>query len=214
MTSSLPVLRVPEAPPRGLWERLREDPLRAPELIALAAADRFGSSAAEWGAEHGGGPGRAGSDLAQGTVKWHVRLARLEGAATGVGGVVTLLPDLFGLAWIQARMVFHVAAAYGHDPTDPLRPAELLVLMGIYDDVATARSALDGAGEHLATAYAKQRLQRDEALAVRLAKMVGKRAGRRFGGRLLPVIGVAFNASANAHDTQGLADRTTAFYRR
>ena len=65
----------------------------------------------------------------------HATLARFEGAATGVGGVITLVPDMVGLAWIQTRLVFFVAAAYGFDPRDPMRPAELLVLMELYDDV-------------------------------------------------------------------------------
>ena len=65
----------------------------------------------------------------------HATLARFEGAATGVGGIITLVPDMVGLAWIQTRLVFFVAAAYGYDPRDPMRPAELLVLMELYDDV-------------------------------------------------------------------------------
>ena len=63
----------------------------------------------------------------------HVNLASVEGAATGVGGFITLIPDLVGLAWIQSRLVFFIAAAYGFDPHDPMRPAELLVLNRLYD---------------------------------------------------------------------------------
>jgi hypothetical protein len=74
----------------------------------------------------------------------HATLASFEGAATGVGGFVTLIPDLVGLAWIQSRLIFFVAAAYGFDPRDPMRPAELLVINELYSDVAAARAALDG----------------------------------------------------------------------
>ena len=76
----------------------------------------------------------------------HATLASFEGAATGVGGFVTLIPDLVGLAWIQSRLVFFVAAAYGYDPHDRMRPAELLVINGLYTDVDAARAALDGIG--------------------------------------------------------------------
>ena len=69
-----------------------------------------------------------------------------EGAATGVGGIVTIVPDLVGLAWIQSRMVFFIAGGYGLDPHDPMRPAELLALNGLYHDPAGARAALDGVG--------------------------------------------------------------------
>jgi hypothetical protein len=61
-------------------------------------------------------------------------------------------------------------------------------------------------------AYVGSKLQREEALAMRLAKMVGKRGVRRFAGRLIPVAAVAFNAVANERDTRALADRAIRFY--
>ena len=88
----------------------------------------------------------------------HATLARFEGAATGVGGIITFVPDLAGLAWIQTRLVFFVAAAYGYDPYDPMRPAELLVLTNLYEDVHEARAALDGIGKTMAEAYIGSRL--------------------------------------------------------
>ena len=89
---------------------------------------------------------------------------------------------MVGLAWIQSRLVFFVAAAYGYDPRDPMRPAELLVLTELYEDVPTARAALDGMGKTIAEAYVGSKLEREEVLALRLAKMLGRRgdpAGRR-----------------------------------
>src|SRR5262249_61886775 len=76
----------------------------------------------------------------------HAQLARIEGAATGWGGFITFIPDLVGLAWIQSRLVFYIAAAYGFDPRDPMRPAELLVLTGLYPDPHPAPAALGGRG--------------------------------------------------------------------
>ena len=43
----------------------------------------------------------------------HVRFARVEGAATGLSCWTTTAADLVALAWIQSRMIFFVAAAYG-----------------------------------------------------------------------------------------------------
>jgi hypothetical protein len=64
----------------------------------------------------------------------------------------------------------------------------------------------------MAEAYIGSRLQRDEALAARLLKMVGKRGGRRVAGRLIPFFAIAFNAVANERDTRALADRAIKFY--
>ena len=199
-------------PPPGLFDRLRADPVRAPELIALAASEWHAPAADAWASKRRRVYGEDGKTLGRMAKARHAQLARLEGAATGWGGFITFIPDLVGLAWIQSRLVFHVAAAYGFDPRDPMRPAELLVLTGLYPDPHSARAALDGMGTTMAEAYIGSRLQRDEALAARLLKMVGKRGGRRVAGRLIPFFAIAFNAVANERDTRALADRAIRFY--
>jgi hypothetical protein len=199
-------------PPPGLFDRLRADPVRAPELIALTASQWHAPAADAWAAKRRRVYGEDGKTLGRMAKARHAQLARLEGAATGWGGFITFIPDLVGLAWIQSRLVFYVAAAYGFDPRDPMRPAELLVLTGLYPDPQSARAALDGMGTSMAEAYIGSRLQRDEALAARLLKMVGKRGGRRVAGRLIPFFAIAFNAVANERDTRALADRAIKFY--
>src|SRR3954469_19568593 len=199
-------------PPPGLFERLRADPVRAPELIALTASEWHAPDADAWASKRRRLYGSDPASLGRMAKRRHAQLARLEGAATGVGGFVTFVPDLVGLAWIQSRLVFFVAAAYGFDPRDPMRPAELLVLTGLYPDPQSARAALDGIGTTMAEAYIGSRLQRDEALVARLLKMVGKRGGRRIAGRLIPFFAIAFNAVANERDTRALADRAIKFY--
>ena len=104
-------------------------------------------------------------------------LSRFGGAATGVGGIVTLIPDLAAAAWIQSRMVFFIAAAYGYDPLRPDAPGGAAGDPRALPDPAEARRALDGAGKMVAEAYVGSRLQREEALAARLARFAGRRAG-------------------------------------
>ena len=200
-----------ELPP-GLWDRLRLDPVRAPEHIALAAARTFAPQAARWAEDKRSRFAVAPDELAKMAKKRHATMARFEGAATGVGGIVTLVPDLVALAWIQSRLVFYVAAAYGYDPHDPRRPAELLVLHDLYPDPATARHALDGLGSTVVEAYVGSKLQREEALALRLAKMVGVRSVRKLAGRFIPGVAIAFNAIGNERRTRALADRAIRFY--
>ena len=203
--------RARELPP-GLWERLRADPMRAPEHLALAAAERHAPAAAAWAAErravYAHGPG----ELAQMAKKRHATLSRFGGAAMGVGGIVTVLPDLAAAAWIQSRLVFFIAAAYGYDPHDPMRPAELLVLQGYFDDPGSARRALDGVGDSVAQTFVGSRMQRDEALASRLAKMAGRRAAKRMATRMIPFAAIPFNAIGNERETRALADRAIRFY--
>jgi hypothetical protein len=200
--------------PDSLWERLRADPVRAPEYVALAAAERHAPAAAAWAAEKRGRLGVSGHELGRMAKRRHATMARFEGAATGVGGIFTAAPDLVLLAWIQSRLVFFVAAAYGFDPHDPMRPAELLVLRNLYPDPQTARQALDGIGKTVAEAYVGTKLERgrEQAMLSRLLMFVGKRTATRAARRLIPGVAIAFNAIANERDTRALADKAIRFY--
>jgi EcsC family protein len=198
--------------PRWLWDRLRADPVRAPEHIALAAADVHGPPAARWVAERQAARQRAPGTHARDAVRRHVHLARAAGAATGLGGWTTMALDLASLAWIQSRMVFFVAASYGWDPRDPMRPAELLVLQGVYDDPYEARAALDGTGKTVAEAYVGNLADRDRGLVGRLARLVGGHAGTRLGGKMIPGFASILNSVTNGRDTKALGRRAIEFY--
>jgi len=203
-----------EGPPKGIWNRILAEPDRAPEYIALAAAERFGPQAEDW--VRIAGPGHTPEQLARIALKKHVRLARLGGGAFGVGGAITAAPDMVSLLWIQSRMVFYIAAAYGYDPNHPMRPAEYLALQGLYDTPAEAREALDGVGKRMAQAMAEQALlgRNTEALYMRLTKYVAQRLARRYAGRLIPFIGAPIGAVRNGAVTKQLGERTLGYYAR
>ena len=126
-----------EGPPKRLWDRILAEPDRAPEYIALAAAERFGPQAAEW--VRVAGAGHTPEELARVAFKKHVRMAVSRAARSGSAASSPSAPDLVALLWIQSRMVFYIAAAYGYDPCHPMRPAEYLALQGLYDTPAEAR---------------------------------------------------------------------------
>lgn len=200
--------------PRRLWEQILAAPDRAPELIALAAAERFAPQAEEW--VRIAGPGHTPEELARVAFKKHVRLARLEGGALGVGGAITAAPDIVALLWIQSRMVFYIAAAYGYDPKHPMRPAEYLALQGLYATPAEAREALDGVGKRMAQAMVEQALSRrdTDALHMRVARYVARRLARRYAGRLIPFIGAPLGAIQNGNVTKMLGRRALDYYAR
>jgi hypothetical protein len=203
-----------ERPPKRLWDRLLAEPDRAPEYIALAAAERFGPQAAAW--VRSAGAGHTPEELARVAFKKHVRLARLEGGALGVGGAITAAPDLVALLWIQSRMVFYIAAAYGYDPQHPMRPAEYLALQGLYDTPAEARQALDGVGKRMAQAMAERAVsgRRSDALHLKLAKYIARRLARRYAGRLIPFIGAPIGAMQNGSVTRQLGEQALRYYAR
>jgi hypothetical protein len=162
------------------------------------------------------GVGHSPKKLARIAYRKHVRLARLEGAALGLGGIFTAAPDVVALIWIQSRMVFYVAAAYGNDPHDPMRPAELLVLQGLYDTPEDARRALDGMGKLMAHAMAEKALasRHGDRLHRRLVKYIAKRMARRYAGRYIPLIGAPMGAWQNAAATKQVGKAALRFYAR
>jgi hypothetical protein len=199
-------------PPKALWRSVLAQPERAPELIALAAGDRFGPQAAEW--VRVAGAGHSPEQLAKVAYRKHVRIARLEGGALGIGGVFTAAPDMVALMWIQSRMIFYIAAAHGYDPLHPMRPAELLALQGVYETPAEARQALDGMGKLMAQAMVEKALagRSTETMQRRLAKYLAKRVARRYAGRFIPLIGAPLGALQNAGATKEVGRRAMAFY--
>lgn len=198
--------------PDPLWRQIRERPERAPELIALAAAERFAGPAENW--VRIAGPGHTQESLAKEAYKKHVRLARAEGLAMGLGGIVTSALNLGGLAWIQARMVFYIGAAHGYDPRHPMRPAELLALWEVYDTPAEARSSLDGIGKTMAASLVGRQLSKsgERKLSEQLMKYVAKRMVKRGAGRLIPFIGAPISAVQNGGSTKDLGRAALAYY--
>jgi len=200
------------AVPDPVWRRILAEPERAPELIALAASERFAAPAERFVSKAGAGHEPAA--LAQLAFKKHVRLSRVEGGALGLGGLVTTAPNLAGLAWIQARMVFFIAAAHGYDPRHPMRPAELLSLWGVYETPAAARESLDGIGSTMAETFVSSKLSgtRERALSQMLVRYVGKRVAKRMAGRLVPFLGAPVSAIQNGGSTKDLGRRGLAYY--
>jgi hypothetical protein len=201
-----------EALPDPLWRRIVAQPERAPELIALAAATRFADPAAEWVQE--ASRWQKPDALATKAYRRHVHLSRAEGLAMGIGGALTSAGNVAGLGWIQARMVFFIAAAYGYDPHDPMRPAELLALWGVYDTPAEARASLDGVGASMAASVVRTQLSRSgqRSLTTRMLRYVGKRTAKHYGGRMIPFVGAPISALQNGGSTKDLGRRALAYY--
>jgi EcsC protein family len=205
-TSTDPAPAVPDS----LLRRLRADPVHAPEHIALAASERHGPAAAEWVAGQRGSP----EQIAKRAKRTHARMARLSGGVTGLGGVLTMLPDMIAAVWIQSRCFFYIAAAYDYDPCDRMRPAELLTLYELYDDPVQAREGLDGAGRSIAAAAVGRAMsgRDDQTLVASVAGMVVKRGASRLAHRAIPGVAVVMNAFGNERATRELADRAMRFY--
>nr|WP_307804507.1 EcsC family protein [Micromonospora echinofusca] len=206
------------APPAGLWDRMREDPQYAPEHLALEAVRRLGPEAAEWARRtRAAQPHLPPHALAESAIRKFVNRARLSGAVSGAAGLPGAVLDIGVLAWTQARMVLHIAAAYGVDPAHPDRATDLLVLQKVHKVAETARLALGvAAGRERAgalfrgtnTPLARAMLK----LSVKLAQMAGVRAAKRVFAKIVPGAAIILGTWANSSATKDLARRSQALY--
>jgi hypothetical protein len=146
-------------------------------------------------------------------VKRHVRISRLEGATAGLAGAWGIVPDVVALAWLESRMVFHVAASFGFDARHPMRPAELLTLTELYSTAQEARDALDGIGRHVAVAYGEGKLRGGKgSLQGRLIKMVGGHFTKRTAAKVIPGVASPIMAVQNGNAVAALGHRALRFY--
>jgi EcsC protein family len=202
-------------------EDLRAEPSYALETIALRAVEVHGAAAEAW-LKDGSTVSYAPEQLAKIAVKRSTNLARLEGGTLGIGGFLTVAPDLAALIYILTREVVFVAAAFGEDPRHPDRAAELLVITQVYDTVEEAQAALDRRGERIAVRLAKKQVKasltggagkRQRTLSERLIRYAGKRAAKRYGGRMVPGLGAVLGAIDNGTAARETGERAIAFYR-
>ena len=211
---------VPEAPPARLWDRMRDDPQYAPEHLALEAVRRLGPEAAQWIAKaRAERPDATADQLAEQAIRRFVNRARLSGAVSGAAGLPGAVIDVGVLAWTQARLVLHVAAAYGANPAHPDRATDLLVLQKVHKAAEAARLALGvAAGRERAGALFGHAAQNPLGrvmlqLGVRLARMAGMRAAKRVFAKVVPGAAIILGTWANSSATKDLAERAQALYR-
>ncbi|MGK5677963.1 EcsC family protein [Actinoplanes sp. URMC 104] len=208
------------APPATLWQRMKADPQYAPEHLALEAVRRLGPEAAAWAermrAEH---PDHTPDRLADLAVRHFTTLARISGAVSGAAGLPGAVLDVGVLAWNQARMVLHIAAAYGHDPCGPDRATDLLVLQRVHKVAQTARLALGvAAGRERATLLFAGAASRPLSgvmvrLGMRLAQMAGVHAAKRMFAKMIPGASVVLGTWVNSAATKDLAARAREVFR-
>jgi uncharacterized protein (DUF697 family) len=208
--------------PEGLWKQLRAEPTHAPQHLALAAIDRWGQQARDYAKnvrrEY---PDATSRELAEVVRVRHAMLARMEGAAAGVpgsiaplmGSAAALLPDLAALAWIQSRMVVHIAAVYGHNTNNRDTAAELLVLQGIYNTTEAARVALTEASKRVATRVVNAYIKGPTLVLLKqLFRYVGIKFTRSGLLKAVPFIAIPINAGVNEAATRSLGKRAIKFY--
>lgn len=207
---------VPGIVPPRIAVRILDHPGYAPELLALAAVRVLGPEADSWARRtRADYPTATAHGLARLATRRFVRLAAAGGAAGAVAGTFAPFVAFTTLAWAQARLVLHLAASYGADPTSVDRAVDLLVLARVHPDEASARDALRAAQN--APEEVEPPLYRAAEAGWRLAAPLALRApawlALRYAARRIPGILLLSATAAASADTERLAARAAAHYR-
>ena len=127
------------------------------------------------------------------------RLAVFEGASFGLGGAITLLPDVSFLGVITFRLIQKLGLVYGFEHSTEEEKAELWL------------AAASAAGVDVGRDWIRKQVI--ERLAERIAEKAGTELAEKIAGGLVPVIGAGFGAVLNAYFITGWGRRAHGYFR-
>ncbi|MDY7090573.1 MAG: hypothetical protein SYR96_36465 [Actinomycetota bacterium] len=193
------------------WARLIADPLRTPEILALAAVSTIGPRAREWASDISSTyPAATSAGLARLATRQFTRFGALAGVFGALAGSYASIALVSTRTLTDAELILHLAAAHGFDPTDPRRAVDLLVITQVHETVADAEQALAATlNEEPATSGLGD-------AALRLGRGFVQRSGGwtvlRAINRYYPGVSLLGAVLTSAADTQATAARAARYY--
>lgn len=150
-------------------------------------------------------------------VRGQVTQATVQGAVSGVGGLVTALaglaPATAAAFFVQARLVAAIAHAHGHDLDDPFVRDRIAHLVGASGASAGAQKVARDVGERAARSVIPKVQARAAArVATRVASgrgggVVATRVAGTSAGRAIPVVGAAVGGAIDLAITRRVAEK-------
>ena len=138
-------------------------------------------------------------DVARRTIAGTRRLAIIEGAGFGLGGVFTLLPDVSILGVMTFRLIQKLGLIYGFEFSTEEERAELWL------------AAASAAGVEAGRDWVKKQVI--EKLATRIAEKAGTELAEKLAARIIPVISAGLGGTLNAYFINGWGRRAHSYFR-
>ena len=143
-------------------------------------------------------------DVAESVIRAATKLAAAEGAGFGLGGILTLVPDLGILSAITMRTIQKLSLIYGFEMNTDEEVAELWIAAASAAGVDISRELLE---KEVVSRFVPKVIQRIAARAS--AEVVEKWAGR-----LIPVASSAIGGVLNYYFVRVWSARALAHFRR
>jgi len=142
-------------------------------------------------------------DVAESVIRAATKLAAAEGAGFGLGGILTIVPDLGILSAITMRMIQKLSLIYGFEMNTDDEIAELWIAAASAAGVDISRELLE---KEVVNRFVPKVIQRIAARAS--AEVVEKWAGR-----LIPIASSAIGCALNYYFVRAWSGRALAHFR-
>jgi hypothetical protein len=142
-------------------------------------------------------------DLAAHVVRGGMRMAAAEGAGLGIGGMLTMVPDLSILAGITLRTIQKLSLIYGFEYNTDEETAELWIAAASAAGVDISRELLE-----------KQVVNRFVPRVVeRIAVQASREVVEKWSGRLIPIASSVIGAGLNYYFVRTWGERALGHFR-
>lgn len=137
------------------------------------------------------------------TIQSHMRIAAVEGAGMGMGGIFTMLPDLGILAAITLRMIQKLSLIYGFSYSTEEEEAELWVAAASAAGVDISRELVE---KQFVSKFVPKVIQR-------IAVSASAEIVEKWTARLIPVVSSAIGAGLNYYFVKVWGERAIGHFR-
>jgi hypothetical protein len=142
-------------------------------------------------------------DLASHVIRGGMKLAAAEGAGLGLGGLLTMLPDLSILAGITLRTIQKLSLVYGFEYNTDEETAELWIAAASAAGVDISRELLE---KEVVNRFVPKVIQR-------IAVQASKEAVEKWSGRFIPIASSVIGAGLNYYFVRAWGERAQRHFR-
>lgn len=141
--------------------------------------------------------------IAAGTIKSASRMAAMEGAGLGLGGFLTVVPDMGILSAITLRMLQKLSLLYGFEYASEEETAELWI-------AAASAAGLDLGRDFLEKQAVERMVPR---IIDRMAVKLGAEVAEKWAGRIIPVLSAGAAGALNYYFVRAWGRRAQKHFR-
>ncbi|HEV1287304.1 MAG TPA: EcsC family protein [Bryobacteraceae bacterium] len=142
-------------------------------------------------------------DMAERIIAGGMKMAAVEGAGLGLGGIVTMVPDLSILAAITLRMIQKLSLVYGFEYSTDDEMAELWIAAASAAGVDISREILE---KEVVNRFVPKVIQR-------IAAQASAEAVEKWSGRLIPFVSSVIGAGLNYYFVRTWGERARKHFR-